>query len=107
MMRNLPTAPLSTAACAGGRGFRARLHHLAEHFVEFDDGVAHVLQPLGVNLAVGLGDKRGRAQATREAGARLYDSITRRLSAPRYSGLTIDRFTRPAPDAVAGKSPAP
>jgi AcrR family transcriptional regulator len=50
---------------------------LAEHFVDFDDPVAQVLQPMGVNLAVGLGDKRERAQASHEAGARLYDSITR------------------------------
>src|SRR6266852_971675 len=50
---------------------------LAEHFVEFDDPVAQVLQPMGVNLAVGLGDIRERAQASHEAGARLYDSITR------------------------------
>ena len=48
---------------------------LAEHFVEFDDPVAQVLQPMGVNLAVGLGDKRERAQASHETGARLYDSI--------------------------------
>jgi AcrR family transcriptional regulator len=50
---------------------------LAELFVEFDDPVAQVLQPMGVNLAVGLGDKRERAQASHEAGARLYNSITR------------------------------
>lgn len=49
---------------------------LAEHLVEFDDPVAQVLQPMGVNLAVGLGDKRERAQASHEAGARLYESIT-------------------------------
>ena len=49
---------------------------LAEHFVEFDDPVAQVLQPMGVNLAVGLGDKQERAQASHEAGARLYDLIT-------------------------------
>ena len=55
----------------------ARTAELAEHFVEFDDPVAQVLQPMGVNLAVGLGDKRERAQASHEAGARLYDSITR------------------------------
>jgi hypothetical protein len=30
-----------------------------------------------VNLAVGLGDTRERAQASHEAGARLYGSITR------------------------------
>ncbi len=48
---------------------------LAEHFVEVDDPVAQVLQPLGVNLAVGLGDKPERAQASHEAGVRLYDSI--------------------------------
>jgi AcrR family transcriptional regulator len=50
---------------------------LAEHFVEFDDPVAQVLQPMGVNLAVGLGDNRERAQASHEAGVHLYDSITR------------------------------
>jgi AcrR family transcriptional regulator len=50
---------------------------LAEHFVEVDDPVAQVLQPMGVNLAVGLGDERERAQASHEAGARLYNSITR------------------------------
>jgi AcrR family transcriptional regulator len=49
---------------------------LAEHFVEVDDPVAQVLQPMGVNLAVGLGDKRERAQASHEAGARLFDLIT-------------------------------
>jgi AcrR family transcriptional regulator len=50
---------------------------LAEHFVEFDDPVAQVLQPMGVNLAVGLGDKGDRAPATHAGGARLNDSITR------------------------------
>jgi AcrR family transcriptional regulator len=50
---------------------------LAEHFVEVDDPVAQVLQPMGVNLVVGLGDARERAQASHEAGARLYDSLTR------------------------------
>ena len=50
---------------------------LAEHFVEFDDPVAQVLLPMGVNLAVGLGNKRESAQSSHEAGARLYDSITR------------------------------
>jgi AcrR family transcriptional regulator len=49
---------------------------LAEHFAEFDDPVAQVLVPMGVNLAVGLGDDRERAQASHEAGVRLYDSIT-------------------------------
>src|SRR5256885_733605 len=49
---------------------------LAEHFVEFDDPVAQVLQPMGVNLAVGLGDERERAQASHEAGARSYHSVT-------------------------------
>ncbi|KUN59116.1 transcriptional regulator [Streptomyces canus] len=48
---------------------------LAEHFVEFDDAVAQVLVPMGVNFTVGLGDQRERAEASHEAGARLYDSI--------------------------------
>ncbi len=50
---------------------------LAEHFVEFDDPVAQVLVPMGVNLAVGLGDKRERAEVSHEAAARIYGSITR------------------------------
>ena len=49
----------------------------ADHFAEFDDPVAQVLLPMGVDLVVGLGDDRERAQASHEAGARLYDSITR------------------------------
>src|SRR5207247_11009329 len=49
---------------------------LAEHFAEFDDPVAQVLLPMGVNLVAGLGDDRERAQASHEAGGRLYDSIT-------------------------------
>jgi AcrR family transcriptional regulator len=48
---------------------------LAEHFVEFDDAVTQVLLPMGVNFSVGLGDRRERAAASHEAGARLYDSI--------------------------------
>ncbi|MEW2304907.1 WHG domain-containing protein [Streptomyces sp. NPDC006655] len=48
---------------------------LAEHFVEFGDAVTQVLLPMGVNFAVGLGDQRERAEASHEAGARLYDSI--------------------------------
>jgi AcrR family transcriptional regulator len=48
---------------------------LAEHFVEFDDAVTQVLLPMGVNFSVGLGDQRERAEASHEAGARLYDSI--------------------------------
>jgi AcrR family transcriptional regulator len=50
---------------------------LAQHFVEFDDAVVQVLLPMGVNLLVGLGDGRQRAQASHEAGVRLYESITR------------------------------
>ena len=49
---------------------------LAEHFVELGDPVAQVLLPIGVHFVVGLGDKRERAQASHEAGARLYDSIS-------------------------------
>jgi hypothetical protein len=55
---------------------------LAEHFVEFDDPVAQVLVPMGVNLAVGLGDKRERAEVSHQAAARLYDAVTRRSTAP-------------------------
>ncbi|MDX3452133.1 TetR/AcrR family transcriptional regulator [Streptomyces sp. ME02-8801-2C] len=48
---------------------------LADHFLEFDDAVAQVLRTMGVNFAVGLGDERGRAEVSHEAGMRLYDSI--------------------------------
>jgi len=48
---------------------------LAETFTGFDDPVRQVLLPLGVNLSVGLGDTRERAQASHEAAARIYDSI--------------------------------
>lgn len=49
---------------------------LAETFVEFDDPIRQVLS-MGVNLAVGLGDTRERAQASHEAVARRYGLITR------------------------------
>jgi AcrR family transcriptional regulator len=49
---------------------------LADAFVEFDDPVRQVL-PMGVNLAVGLGDTREHAQASHDAVARLYGLITR------------------------------
>lgn len=50
---------------------------LAEHFADFDDPVAQVLLPMGVNFAAGLGDTRERAQASHEAAARLDDAIRR------------------------------
>lgn len=53
---------------------------LADTFVECDDPVRHVLLPMGVNLSVGLGDTRERAEASHETAARLYDSITQRTS---------------------------
>ena len=49
---------------------------LADTFVELDDPARQVLQ-MGVNLAVGLGDTRERAQASHEAVARRYGLITR------------------------------
>ena len=48
---------------------------LAETFVGFDDPVRQVLLPMGVNLSVGLGDTRERAEASHETAARLYASI--------------------------------
>jgi AcrR family transcriptional regulator len=50
---------------------------LAETFTDFEDPVTQVLLPMGVNLSVGLGDTRERAQASHRAAARVYDSITR------------------------------
>ena len=50
---------------------------LAETFIGFDDPVRQVLLPLGVNISVGLGDTRERAEASHQTAARLYDSITR------------------------------
>ena len=49
---------------------------LAETFVDCCGPARQVLLPMGVNLSVGLGDTRERAQASHEAAARLYDSIT-------------------------------
>jgi AcrR family transcriptional regulator len=48
---------------------------LAETFVGFDDPVSQVLLPLGVNVSVGLGDTRDRAEASHQTAARLYASI--------------------------------
>ncbi len=50
---------------------------LADTFVEFDEPVRQILLPMGVNLSVGLGDTRERAQASHEAAARIYTSIAR------------------------------
>ena len=50
---------------------------LAETFVGFDDPVRQVLLPLGVNVSVGLGDTRERAEASHLAAARLFGSIAR------------------------------
>ncbi len=52
---------------------------LADVLVEFDDPARHVLLPLGVNLSVGLGDTRERAQASHETAARRYEAITRKV----------------------------
>ncbi|QUC59033.1 WHG domain-containing protein [Streptomyces sp. A2-16] len=52
---------------------------LAEHFGEFEDPVTQVMLPMGVNFSVGLGDERERAEASHEAGVRLYDSIVQGL----------------------------
>jgi AcrR family transcriptional regulator len=50
---------------------------LAETFAGFDEPVKQVLLPLGVNVSVGLGDTRERAEASHETAARFYDSINR------------------------------
>lgn len=49
---------------------------LAETFAECDDPARQLLLPIGVNLSVGLGDTRERAQASHETAARYYESIT-------------------------------
>jgi AcrR family transcriptional regulator len=49
---------------------------LAQALVECDDPTRQVLLPMGVNLSVGLGDTRERAQASHETAARLYEAIT-------------------------------
>ena len=50
---------------------------LADTFTQFDEPVRQILLPMGVNLSVGLGDTRERAQASHEAAARIYASIAR------------------------------
>ncbi len=52
---------------------------LAGVLVECEDPARHVLLPMGVNLSVGLGDTRDRAQASHETAARRYEAITRKL----------------------------
>jgi len=52
---------------------------LAEALVECDDPARQVLLPMGVNLSVGLGDTRERAQASHETAARRYEALTRKL----------------------------
>src|SRR5436309_1294439 len=59
-------------------GIAELMRAVVDHgFIELDRAVAQVLLPMGVNLAVGLGDNRERAQSSHEVGACLYDSITR------------------------------
>jgi AcrR family transcriptional regulator len=53
---------------------------LAETFADCDDPVGRLLLEMGVNLSVGLGDTRERAQVSHETAARLFDSITQRAS---------------------------
>src|SRR5438093_12135069 len=48
---------------------------LADHFAEFDDPVAQVLLPLGVDLVAGLGDDLERAAGYTESGAHLHDVV--------------------------------
>jgi AcrR family transcriptional regulator len=50
---------------------------LAETFVDFDEPVRQIMLPMGVNLSVGLGDTRKKAQDSHEAAVRMYDSIAR------------------------------
>jgi hypothetical protein len=49
---------------------------LSETFVAYGEPARQVLLPMGVNLSVGLGDTRERAQASHETAVRRYASIT-------------------------------
>lgn len=72
-----PAPPDAIAAALWSFGHGYITLELADHFVEFDDPVQQVLLPMGVTFAVGLGDKRERAQASHEAAFRHYNAITR------------------------------
>jgi hypothetical protein len=48
---------------------------LSETFVDCEDPARQLLLPMGVNLAVGLGDTRERATASHELAAGHYQSI--------------------------------
>ncbi|WP_319446725.1 MULTISPECIES: TetR/AcrR family transcriptional regulator [unclassified Mycobacterium] len=50
---------------------------LAETFNGFDDPVRQVFLPLGVNLSVGLGDTRHRAEASHKKAARRFEKVRR------------------------------
>lgn len=58
-------------------------HELGEAFLACDDPAIQVLLPMGVNLSVGLGDTRERAEASHCRAARLYESITGETRAAR------------------------
>lgn len=61
---------------------------LAQHFAELGDPVAQVLLPMGVNLTVGLGDERERAEASHREAARRYEATAGREKTGNKPGPT-------------------
>ena len=56
---------------------------LAGHFVQFDDCVQKLLVPLGLNMAIALGDERERAEQSIAAAVRPPKAPARRKSSAR------------------------
>jgi len=49
---------------------------LSDHFTQFEDPAASILLPLGIQLAVGLGDDPARAFASHERAARTHAALS-------------------------------
>lgn len=73
-IRSAPPEVLAAALWSFVHGYITL--ELAEHFVEFDDPVRQVLLPMGVTFTIGIGDNRGRAQASHEAAIHRFDANT-------------------------------
>lgn len=73
---------------------------LAGHFVQFEDCVQKVLVPLGLNMAVALGDERGRAEQSIAAAVRPLKTPARRKSSARKASTVSTRSGKPRGNAA-------
>jgi len=75
---------------------------LAQHFAELDDPVTQVLLPTGVNLIVGMGDKRERAEASHQEAASRHQARPTRRTTSSKAGRT-KKATNKAPTKPKAK----